>query len=119
MRSIYLRSIYLLNYFLSIVNLFSGLHYWKLTDTSIATGYPRLISKSWIGLPGNLDAAFTYKNGKTYFFKGNKYWRYTGKLMDGDYPKEISDGFVGIPDNLDSAMVWGGNGKIYFFKGKN
>lgn len=69
-------------------------------------------------MPGNLDAAFTYKNGKTYFFKGNKYWRYTGKLMDGDYPKEISEGFGGIPDNLDSAMVWGGNGKIYFFKGK-
>ncbi|XP_046668364.1 matrix metalloproteinase-2 isoform X3 [Homalodisca vitripennis] len=96
---------------------FKGLHYWKLTETSIAAGYPRLISKSWIGLPGNIDAAFTYKNGKTFFFKGSKYWRYTGKVMDGDYPKEISEGFTGIPNNIDAAMVWGGNGKIYFYKG--
>jgi len=100
-----------------VTYVFKGQHYWKLTDTSIEKGYPRLISKSWIGLPGNIDAAFTYKNGKTYFFKGSKYWRYTGKLMDGDYPKEISDGFTGIPNNIDAAMVWGGNGKIYFFKG--
>uniref|UniRef100_A0A0A9Z365 Matrix metalloproteinase-14 n=2 Tax=Lygus hesperus TaxID=30085 RepID=A0A0A9Z365_LYGHE len=96
---------------------FKGLHYWKLTEESIAPGYPRLISRSWPGLPGNIDAAFTYKNGKTYFFKGTQYWRYTGKKVDGNYPKKISEGFAGIPDNIDAAMVWGGNGKIYFYKG--
>lgn len=37
--------------------------------------------------------------------------------MDDSYPKAISDGFTGIPDNVDAAMVWGGNGKIYFYKG--
>lgn len=66
---------------------------------------------------GSIDAAFTYKNGKTYFFQGSKYWRYSGRQMDGDYPKDISDGFTGIPDNIDAALVWGGNGKIYFYKG--
>lgn len=66
---------------------------------------------------GNIDAAFTYKNGKTYFFQGTKYWRYSGRQVDGDYPKEISEGFTGIPDHLDAALVWGGNGKIYFYKG--
>ncbi|KAK9503723.1 hypothetical protein O3M35_010224 [Rhynocoris fuscipes] len=96
---------------------FKGLHYWKLTEDSIAPGYPRLISKSWPGLTGNIDAAFTYKNGRTYFFKGSQYWRYTGKKMDGDYPKKIADGFPGIPNNIDAAMVWSGNGKIYFYKG--
>lgn len=96
----------------------TGNHYWKLTDDGIAAGYPRLISKSWEGLPSNIDAAFTYRNGKTYFFKGSQYWRYVGKKMDGDYPKQISDGFTGIPDNIDAAVVWSGNGKIYFFKGE-
>ncbi|CAK1599767.1 unnamed protein product [Parnassius mnemosyne] len=96
---------------------FKGEHYWRLTETGVAAGYPRLISRAWPGLPGNIDAAFTYKNGKTYFFKGSKYWRYKGQNIDGDYPKEISEGFTGIPDNIDAALVWSGNGKIYFYKG--
>ncbi|XP_043469115.1 matrix metalloproteinase-14 isoform X3 [Leptopilina heterotoma] len=96
---------------------FKGQYYWMLTAEGIASGYPKLISSSWKGLPGNIDAAFTYKNGKTYFFKGSKYWRYIGKKMDGDYPKDISEGFTGIPDNIDAATVWTGNGKIYFYKG--
>lgn len=94
-----------------------GDNFWKLTDDSVADGYPKRISSEWKGLPGNLDAAFTYKNGKTYFFKGKQYWRYVGSKMDGNYPKDISEGFTGIPDNIDAAMVWSGNGKIYFFKG--
>lgn len=52
-------------------NNFVGDYYWKLTDDGIASGYPRTIHSSWTGLPGNIDAAFTYKNGKTYFFKVN------------------------------------------------
>lgn len=96
----------------------TGDHYWKLTEDGVAAGYPRQIAKSWPGLPSNIDAAFTYRNGKTYFFKGSQYWRYVGKKMDGDYPKLISDGFTGIPDNIDAAVVWSGNGKIYFFKGE-
>ncbi|XP_054013663.1 matrix metalloproteinase-14 isoform X4 [Hylaeus anthracinus] len=96
---------------------FKGDRYWRLTADGVAVGYPKLISHSWKGLPGNIDAAFTYKNGKTYFFKGSKYWRYVGKRMDGDYPKEISEGFTGIPDNIDTVTVWTGNGKIYFYKG--
>lgn len=98
--------------------LLAGDHYWKLTDDGIAAGYPKTISRSWQGLPGHIDAAFTYRNGKTYFFKGSQYWRYVGKKVDGDYPKQISDGFTGIPDNVDAAVVWSGNGKIYFFKGE-
>lgn len=69
-----------------------GEHYWKLTEDGVASGYPRLISGTWHGLPGNIDAAFTYKNGKTYFFKGSKYWRYNGQRVDGDYPKDINEG---------------------------
>ncbi|XP_057652121.1 matrix metalloproteinase-14-like isoform X2 [Diorhabda carinulata] len=96
---------------------FKGDQYWKLTEDSIAPGYPKKISSTWAELPGNIDAAFTYKNGKTYFFKGSKYWRYKGTKLDGLYPKDISEGFTGIPDDIDTALVWSGNGKIYFYKG--
>lgn len=44
-------------------------YYWRLTDTGLADGYPRHISKDWKGLPSNIDAAFSWRNGKTYFFK--------------------------------------------------
>lgn len=54
---------------------FKGDKYWRLTEDSVAPGYPKKISDNWPGLPGNIDAAFTYKNGKTYFFKGSQYWR--------------------------------------------
>ena len=69
---------------------FYGDKYWKVTDTSIAPGYPRSISADWDGLPSNLDAAITltYNERHTYFFKGDKYWRFSeiGKL-DMGYPK--------------------------------
>lgn len=54
---------------------FKGDKYWRLTEESVAPGYPKKIGDNWLGLPGSIDAAFTYKNGKTYFFKGSKYWR--------------------------------------------
>jgi len=50
---------------------FQGDKYYKLEDDGVAEGYPKLIAKTWPGLPSNIDAAFTYKNGKTYFFKVN------------------------------------------------
>ncbi|GAB6022882.1 S-methylmethionine permease mmp1 [Chamberlinius hualienensis] len=95
---------------------FKGEYYWVLTDTGLADGYPRSITKDFKGLPSRMDAAFSWRNGKTYFFKGDQYWRFTGKVMDKDYPQKIKDGFPGIPDNIDAALVWSGNGKIYFFK---
>lgn len=82
---------------------FLGENYWKLTEDGVASGYPRLISRAWPGLPGNIDAAFTYKNGKTYFFKGSKYWRYNGQKVDGQYPKEISEGTISI---FLSSSIW-------------
>ena len=44
--------------------------YWRLTKDSVAPGYPRKISSDWRGLPGNIDAAFTWESSKaTYFIK--------------------------------------------------
>lgn len=40
----------------------------------IESSYPKPIS-TLRGIPNNLDAAFEYKNGHTYFFKKGEYWR--------------------------------------------
>jgi len=97
---------------------FQGELYWKLTDDSVAEGYPRRISADWDGLPGGIDAAFLWpQTGMTYFFKGTKYWKYKNQRAIDGYPKLISDGFGGIPNYVDAAFVFSGNGKIYFFKG--
>lgn len=70
-----------------------------------------------LGLPPDLDAAFTWTNGKTYVFRGKQYWRLSRNTTDPGYPKLIRKGFDGIPNDVDAAFVWSGNDKIYFFKG--
>ena len=96
---------------------FKGSMFWKLTEDSVLPGYPKNISKFWKGLPGKIDASFTWANGKSFFFKDKKYWRFTNGKMDPSYPRLIRKGFDGIPDHVDAAFVWSGNEKIYFFKG--
>lgn len=97
---------------------FQGSNYWRLTDDSVAEGYPRKIQDDWSGLPADIDAAFTWKNfGATYFFKGSQYWKFENMEAQPDYPRALSKGFPSIPGDIDAAFVWGGNGKIYFFKG--
>ena len=95
----------------------TGDKYWKLEEDKVAAGYPHFIRNDWPGLPGSIDAAFTWTNGRTYFFKGSRYWRFTNFKPDDDYPRDLSDGFAGVPEKIDTALVWSGNGKIYFFKG--
>ena len=96
---------------------FKNDNFWRLTDDSVAKGYPKKTARVWKGLPDKIDASFTWKNGKTYFFSGSQYWRFSGVKSDRGYPKKINSGFSGIPDDIDAAFVWSGNEKIYFFKG--
>jgi len=96
---------------------FQGDQYWRLTEDSVAEGYPRSITSDWAGLPTNIDAAFTWQDTRsTYIFKGEVYWKFIDMTPESGYPKPISEGFPGIPGNVDAAFVWGGNNKIYFFK---
>ena len=74
--------------------MFKGKNYWKLTEDSVASGYPRRIRDDWPGLPDNIDAAVTWtENKKTYFFKGSQYWKFDNQKPDPGYPKRIRDGF--------------------------
>ncbi|KAK7602622.1 hypothetical protein V9T40_008211 [Parthenolecanium corni] len=95
-----------------------GSSYWLVGKEGLIPGYPKPISEKWIGLPSNIDAAFSSGlNGTTYFFKSSKYWRFSGGTLDTGYPKEISDGFEGIPSNIDAAMWSHRLNKGFFFKG--
>lgn len=51
---------------------FKGQWYYKVETNGLADGYPRRISPDWDGLPGDLDAALTWADGKTFFFKVSK-----------------------------------------------
>lgn len=55
-----------------------GKEYWRFdskNDPPVSSRYPKAI-KNWIGLPSNIDAAFKWENGLTYFFKGTNYYRF-------------------------------------------
>ncbi len=69
---------------------FKGRNYWRLTEDSVAEGYPRKIRDDWEGLPNNIDAALTWTdNKKTYFFKGSQYWKFDNMRPEKGYPKKI------------------------------
>lgn len=99
--------------------LYLGSSYWLLGKDGLVSGYPKPISEKWIGLPSNIDAAFSSLNGKTYFFKGSKYWRYGGGTLDKGYPNEISKGFEGIPSNIDGVIWVYHLNQGFFFKGEH
>src|SRR5437588_1447983 len=82
-----------------------------------------------------IDAAVLWRNGFALFFKGNQFWRYdivrdkvdwgedtgSGTLgEDRGYPRPVRE-FTGLPQSwfgsFDAALN-GGDGKIYWFKGR-
>ncbi|XP_053692593.1 matrix metalloproteinase-19-like [Sabethes cyaneus] len=63
------------------------------------------LSSRWPGLPSNIDAAFTCRTNRTFFFKGNKLWVYADQQLEAGYPKPITDDLPGMPSNLDAAFV--------------
>ncbi|XP_062552719.1 72 kDa type IV collagenase-like [Armigeres subalbatus] len=80
----------------------SGKYYFQ-PESSNPTG--KLISSKWPGLTGDIDAAFRYPDGRTYFFKGDRFWRYRGSRLEVGYPRKISEGFPGLPNSIDAAFV--------------
>jgi matrix metalloproteinase-16 (membrane-inserted) len=49
---------------------------------------------------------------------GKLYYLYNGNELERGFPKPLTN--LGLPESLekiDGAMVWGHNGKTYFFSG--
>ncbi|XP_055589673.1 matrix metalloproteinase-18-like [Uranotaenia lowii] len=95
------------------VFIFSGDFYY---NTSEESPKGQLISSRWPGLPGNIDAAFRYTDGRAYFFKGTKVWRFRGSRLEAGHPRLISDSFRGLPNSIDATFV-DGKGDIVATKG--
>ncbi|XP_055339683.1 uncharacterized protein LOC129589148 isoform X2 [Paramacrobiotus metropolitanus] len=100
------------------VYIFSAEHFW-VVDPHRYISKVLSIKQYYPNLPNDIDAAFTWINGHTYFFKGQLYWKYKGfEALDG-YPQDIASGFPGLPEtgDLDAAFVWT-EGRIVFIKGE-
>jgi hypothetical protein len=94
----------------------TGDYCWKLLPDGFASGYPRLISDEWPGVPSNIDAATATDRGLVYFFKGDRFWTYGG-IGKSVHKSAISVGWPGVPTNVD-GVTWGGQSVFYFFKGE-
>ncbi|XP_025830615.1 matrix metalloproteinase-14 isoform X3 [Agrilus planipennis] len=65
---------------------FKGSKFWRFDPSQrppVKGTYPKPIS-NWEGLPNNLDAAFQWTNGYTYFYKDNAYYRFNDRQFAVD-----------------------------------
>ncbi|MEM9721428.1 MAG: hemopexin repeat-containing protein [Bacteroidota bacterium] len=74
------------------------------------------LSQGWDGLPSDIDAAYSAKDGYHYFFKEDRYYRYNynSKRLESRSGLRIKDTFRGVPNYLDAA-IWTPK-YIYFYK---
>lgn len=69
--------------------IFKDTGYWQWDELGLSQfiTLPRKITNLFTGAPTHLDAAFTWENGKIYFFKGDRYWRLNDQLrVERGYP---------------------------------
>ncbi|XP_032596894.1 matrix metalloproteinase-2 isoform X2 [Drosophila grimshawi] len=66
----------------------SGTLYWSINDHTgkVDLDYPRDMS-IWAGVGYNIDSAFQYTDGKTYFFKNYGYWEFNDDRMKVAHPR--------------------------------
>ncbi|XP_065079332.1 matrix metalloproteinase-19-like [Ochlerotatus camptorhynchus] len=80
----------------------AGNYYYPL---SVRNPKGRRIRSKWPRLPAGIEAAFTYRNNKTFFFKHNRVWVYADDQLEAGYPKPIADEFPGLPNNLSTVFL--------------
>lgn len=93
---------------------------WRIGDFGIYQGYPAEIIRLF-NLPLNIDhvdAVYERPDKKIVFFIGREYYVFNANILEPGYPKPLTN--LGLPSSLekiDGAMVWGHNGRTYFFSG--
>uniref|UniRef100_A0A1S4M2M4 Matrix metalloproteinase, putative n=1 Tax=Ixodes scapularis TaxID=6945 RepID=A0A1S4M2M4_IXOSC len=103
------------------VFIFKGQYFWRINDNGLNPNYPVEIRVFWYNFPKNLekiDAVYERPDQNIAFFSGKKYWLFNGNRPLPGYPRPLTD--LGLPatlTHLDAALVWGHNGKTYFFSG--
>lgn len=73
----------------------------------IASGFPKLISSVFNGVPGNLDAVFVWaKDNNTYFFKGTMYYKYNTreKKVERGFPKNTRARWNSMPPIINAIF---------------
>ncbi|XP_017838315.2 matrix metalloproteinase-2 isoform X2 [Drosophila busckii] len=90
----------------------SGTLYWRIDEFTgkVELDYPRDMS-IWAGVGYNIDAAFQWENGKTYFFKNLGYWEFNDARMKVAHarPKLSARHWMKCPRNandVDEEQRW-------------
>lgn len=99
-----------------------GSKFWRFDPSQrppVKGTYPKPLS-NWQGLPDNVDAAFQYTNGYTYFYKDNAYYRFNDRLFAVDpvnpaFPRSTGfwwygckgspKGTIGTPDSRNNNIA--------------
>ncbi|XP_011864181.1 PREDICTED: matrix metalloproteinase-14-like isoform X2 [Vollenhovia emeryi] len=102
------------------VFVFKGRYLWRIGDQGIYEGYPAEITRLF-NLPSDIDhvdAVYERPDKKIVFFIGREYYVFDANNLEPGYPKPLT--YLGLPaslEKIDGAMVWGHNGRTYFFSG--
>ncbi|XP_063536564.1 matrix metalloproteinase-2 [Cydia strobilella] len=101
--------------------IFKNRYHWRIGAHGRYKEYPIEISRMWTALPRDLthvDAVYERPDKKIAFFIGKELYLFDEVSLVRGYPKPLMD--LGLPESLeklDAAMVWGHNGKTYFYSG--
>ncbi|UYV61285.1 MMP15 [Cordylochernes scorpioides] len=113
--------------------IFKDRWFWRVTDNRLMKGYPVTIDRFWYDLPPTLERIdavyerpidtkivfFSGRSKETLGDAGQRFWIYNANRPERGYPQPLTA--LGLPADLkrlDAAMVWGHNGKTYFFAGR-
>lgn len=82
--------------------IFKDGRYWRYNEDrkKLDRGYPRFIQRGWPDLPNNIDAAVTWRNGRSYIFTGDNYLKLKNYSQnrkvykERGYPRKTTRGWM-------------------------